>query len=147
MTSQCPLGKAPAKCLTEGMDSTLPVSALVFAAALMVKHIICDGPLQTLAMVREKSRYGRPLGFLHAAIHVAGTFLICLMFGLGLQGAALLALLDGVLHYHIDFAKENLVRFKAWTTSDGPYWWAMTTDQALHHLTYLFIAYLAFTRL
>jgi hypothetical protein len=129
------------------MDSTLPVSALLFAAALMVKHVICDGPLQTLAMVREKSGYGRPLGLLHACIHIAGTLLICLLFGVGLQWAVLLALFDGVLHYHVDFAKENLVRLKAWTTTDGPYWWAMTTDQALHHITYLFITYLAFTPL
>lgn len=128
------------------MDSILPVSALLFAAALMVKHIICDGPLQTLAMVRAKSRYGRPLGLLHAGIHVAGTFLICLLFGLGAQTAALLALLDGALHYHIDYAKENLVRLKSWTATDGPFWWAMTTDQALHHLTYLLLAYLAFIR-
>jgi hypothetical protein len=129
------------------MDSHLLVTALLFAAALMVKHIICDGPLQTLAMVRAKSHYGRPLGLLHAGIHVAGTFLICMFFGLGLQAAALLAVLDGVLHYHVDFGKENLVRHKAWSTTDGPYWWAMTTDQALHHLTYLLLTYLAFTRL
>jgi hypothetical protein len=129
------------------MDPQLLVTALLFAAALMVKHIICDGPLQTLAMVKAKSHYGRPLGLLHASIHVGGTFLICLLFGLGLQGAALLALIDGVLHYHVDFTKENLVRQKAWTTTDGPYWWAMTTDQALHHLTYLSLTYLAFIRL
>lgn len=129
------------------MDSNILVTALLFAAALMVKHIICDGPLQTLAMVRAKSHYGRPLGLLHAAVHVAGTFLICVFFGLGLQTAALLAVLDGVLHYHVDFAKENLVRMKSWTATDGQFWWAMTTDQALHHLTYLLLTYLAFIRL
>ena len=129
------------------MDSHLLVTALLFAAALMVKHIVCDGPLQTLAMVREKRRYGRPLGLLHASIHVAGTLFICMFFGLGIQTAALLAVLDGVLHYHVDFAKENLVRIKGWTPADGPFWWAMTTDQALHHLTYLLLTYLAFIRL
>lgn len=126
------------------MDSTLPVSALLFAAALMVKHVICDGPLQTLAMVKAKRHYGRPLGLVHAAIQMAGTFLIGLLFGLGPQTAVLLALLDGALHYHIDFAKENLVGLKSWTPADGPFWWAMTTDQALHHLTYLLLTYLAF---
>jgi hypothetical protein len=128
------------------MESTLPATALVFAATLMVKHVVCDGPFQSLAMVRAKGNYGRPLGLLHAAIHVAGTFAVCVAFGLELQLSALLAGLDGVLHYHVDFAKEKTIRQQGWSTKDSPYWWALTTDQALHHLTYLLITYLAFIR-
>jgi hypothetical protein len=129
------------------MDSTLPTTALAFAAVLMVKHVLCDGPLQTLAMVRAKGHYGKPLGLLHAAVHVAGTFLVGAFFGFGLQQAALLAVLDGVIHYHVDFAKERAIRLNAWTATDAPYWWSLTTDQAMHHLTYLLITYFAFTRL
>ena len=141
------LGKAAPRLYSIAMDSTIPVLALAFAAALVVKHVICDGPLQTLAMVQAKRHYGRPLGLLHAAIHIAGTVVACLLFGIHIQMAVLLALLDGVLHYHIDFTKENLVKANGWATTDGPFWWALTTDQALHYLTYLLITYLAFTHL
>lgn len=128
------------------MESTLPATVLLFAGALLVKHVICDGPLQTLGMVKAKRHYGRPLGLSHAAIHLAGTLVVCLLFGVRPELAALLALADGVVHYHVDFAKENLVKAMGWTVNDGPFWWTLTADQGLHQATYLILSYLAFTR-
>jgi hypothetical protein len=128
------------------MESSSAAMLLFFAGALLCKHVICDGPLQTLAMVKAKSHYGRPLGLAHAAVHAGGTALVCLLFGLPLQLAAILAIADGTLHYHIDFAKENTVKAMGWTVQDGPFWWMLTLDQALHHATYLALAYVAFTR-
>ena len=111
------------------------VSILLTLAGFQLKHFICDGPLQTLGMVQAKSYYGRPLGVLHAAIHGVGTLVVFLLAGTG--SALLLALADFVIHYHIDFAKENVVKKMGWTTSTGPFWWALSADQGLHQLTYL----------
>lgn len=114
-------------------------------ALLQVKHVICDGPLQTLAMVKAKSHYGRSLGLLHALIHATGSFVVLAGFGISVLLALKLAVLDGVLHYHVDYIKENLVKIMHWSVKEGPFWWALTTDQALHHLTYVVIALLALT--
>jgi Protein of unknown function (DUF3307) len=132
-----------AKLLMAGpMDNTL-LAPLLLIGLLQVKHMICDGPLQTLRMVQDKSIYGRPMGLLHALIHVIGSALVYVMFGIGPSVMAYLLLLEFAIHYHIDYTKENIVKAMKWTTSDGPYWWAITTDQGLHHMSYLLLAWLA----
>ena len=35
---------------------------------------------------------------------------------------------------------ENIVKIKGWTIAVREFWWALATDQFLHHLTYLAIA-------
>jgi hypothetical protein len=132
--------------LIGAMDSALPATVLLFAGALLVKHVICDGPLQTLGMVQAKSHYGRPLGLLHALIHMAGTLVVCLLAGVRPMLAVVLAAADGIIHYHVDFTKESTVKAMKWTVKDGPFWWALTLDQALHQATYLTLAYFAYTR-
>jgi hypothetical protein len=114
---------------------------LVLLAGFQLKHFICDGPLQTLRMVLDKSHYGRPLGVLHAAIHGVGTLIVLLVAGTG--SAIILALADFVIHYHIDFTKENVVKRMGWNTSNGPFWWALSADQGLHQLTYLGLVWFA----
>jgi Protein of unknown function (DUF3307) len=128
--------------MTLGQSTLLAPFFLV--AALQAKHVICDGPLQTLAMVRDKSRYLRPLGIAHAAIHGAGTLLVLLAFGFDPMVMAIAAAVEIFVHYHIDYVKENVVWLFGWTTADGPFWWALTFDQALHHFTYLAMALILF---
>jgi hypothetical protein len=127
------------------MESPAIAFVLLTVVALQLKHFISDGPLQTLAMVRAKRHYGRPLGLAHALIHGAGTFVVFGMLTGDVRLGALLAALDLVIHYHIDFAKENVVVQMGWTTQDGPFWWAYAADQTLHQMTYVLLAYLAFT--
>jgi hypothetical protein len=126
---------------------TALTSALIFIALLQIKHVICDGPLQTLSMVHAKRVYLKPLGLVHAGIHGIGTLLVSLGFGLAPGAALQLAVLDSAVHYHVDFSKENIVRRNGWTETDGPFWWAFTVDQALHHMTYLLLGWLAFRSL
>jgi Protein of unknown function (DUF3307) len=109
-----------------------------------VKHFVCDGPLQTGAMVREKGLYGRVLGIVHAGIHGAGTLGILLLFGIAPLLALKLALLDFVIHYHVDFTKEQFVRRAGWTTTIPQFWWALSADQMMHQLTYLLLTWLVF---
>ncbi len=124
------------------MNETLQ-SGLLLLVALQVKHVICDGPLQTVLMVRDKSIYGKPNGLLHGFIHAAGCFVVLGLWGLPLTLVASLALLDGVIHYHVDFTKENLMKRIGWGYSDGPFWWSIITDQTLHHMTYVLLVWLA----
>jgi hypothetical protein len=124
------------------MTALAPVvsNVLLLIAALQLKHFICDGPLQTKAMVDDKRRYGALRGLLHAGIHGLGTLLVMLVY-LGLSPFALwLALADAIIHYHVDFSKENVVRQMGWTPAQGPFWWAMSFDQMLHQLTYTGLA-------
>lgn len=124
-------------------NSTL-LAPFLLVAALQAKHAICDGPLQTLAMVRAKSHYLRLLGLAHAAIHGAGTFLVLILFGFDALTAIAASALEMFAHYHIDYVKENVVKLFKWTTADSPFWWTLTIDQALHHFTYLVIGFLLF---
>jgi hypothetical protein len=124
------------------MEITSLEHILLIVAALQMKHFICDGPLQTRAMVEAKGHYGRPLGLLHALIHCAGTVLVLAGFGFAAAMALLLGLLDFAIHYHVDFTKENVVRKAGWTPAQGPFWWALSADQTAHQLTYLLITYI-----
>jgi hypothetical protein len=117
-------------------------AALILVVFLQIKHVICDGPLQNLSMVHAKRVYAKPLGVLHAAIHGIATFIILGGFGIPFVFAAQLAALETVLHYHIDFLKESIVKWNNWTSLDGPFWWAFTLDQALHHMTYVALVWL-----
>lgn len=112
-------------------------AVLFLVLLLQTKHFICDGPLQTRAMVDGKSIYGNRLGLLHAAIQGLGSLVALAWFGLSWKMVLALAVADMVVHYHIDFTKENIVKNYGWTTTTREFWWALAADQFLHHLTYL----------
>jgi Protein of unknown function (DUF3307) len=118
--------------------------ALLLLLALQVKHAICDGPLQTLQMVRDKSLYLKPMGIIHALIHCAGSLVVLLWVDLPFVVLAQLMLFEFVLHYHIDYIKEKIVKQFGWYHSDGPFWWALIFDQTLHHMTYVTMVWWAF---
>lgn len=122
------------------LPDIIPVVAVL--ACLQFKHFVADGPLQTANMVRDKGYYGRPLGILHSGLHGAGTFLVLLAFASSVGVTLLLALLDFVIHYHVDFTKENVVRRAGWTFSNAKFWWALSADQLAHQWTYLLLAVL-----
>ena len=125
------------------MEITSLEHILLIVAGLQMKHFICDGPLQTRAMVEAKGHYGRPLGLLHALIHGVGTATVFAGFGFGWSIILLLGLVDLAIHYHVDFTKENVVRKAGWTPAQGPFWWALSADQTAHQLTYLLLTYIA----
>lgn len=120
------------------------IQALLLLLALQFKHAICDGPLQSLQMVREKAVYGKRQGVLHALIHAVASFVILLVVNIPAVFALQLALLEFALHYHIDFFKEKIVKHYGWYHSDGPFWWALVFDQTLHHMSYVMLVWLVF---
>ena len=121
-------------------EVTVP-GILLLLVFLQVKHALCDGPLQSLWMIEEKGHYGRRGGLIHAAIHGAGSLAALLLFGVAAVPALALAAADLVVHYHIDFAKESLVRRRGWTQDRSAFWWALMADQMCHQFTYLALAY------
>ena len=125
------------------MDNALVTYALIVVAFLQLKHFVCDGPLQTLAMVKSKSIYGAPLGILHSALHGLGTGLVFFIAGFSPHVALGLAVLDFAIHYHVDFTKENIIKYFRWSTDNAPFWWALSADQTLHQFTYLLLYILA----
>ena len=119
----------------------MTINAVLFLILLLqIKHFICDGPLQTKAMVDGKSIYGNRLGILHAGIHGLGSVAVMAWFGLEWMAVLALAAADMAVHYHIDFTKENIVKIKGWTVAAREFWWALAADQFLHQLTYLLLA-------
>jgi hypothetical protein len=118
----------------------LVLLALAAVAVLMFKHAVADFYLQTSYQYLNKGKYGHPGGIIHAGIHTALTPLVYLVLVPGsLLIAAALALGEFVLHYHIDWLKEQVTHRNGWTTSDRGFWFALGTDQLVHGLTYLLI--------
>jgi hypothetical protein len=113
--------------------------------ALLIKHFICDFPLQNLCQIQKKGIYGNPYGLLHAAIHMTGT-LFALFFFFPMQIVLLCSAIDGVLHYHIDWAKSNINRHFNLNMEDSRSFWFWTLfgfDQLLHQATYVLLLMLA----
>lgn len=119
-------------------------TTLLIFILLQIKHTICDFPLQTITyQFKAKGIYGHWVGVFHALMHGVGTFL-CLNW-IAPQYAASLAMLDAVLHYHIDWAKIQLDRRWHLHPSDSKvFWLIIMLDQILHQLTYILLTILSY---
>lgn len=114
---------------------------LGLVALLQVKHVIADFVLQSPYIIENRRFYGHPGGLLHVAIHAAGSLAALAIIGLpGLVTVLLLILAEAVVHYHIDWSKDNLVASMDLTPKDAGFWYATGIDQGLHQLTYLAMA-------
>jgi hypothetical protein len=118
-----------------------PVHAtLVAITYLLIKHTVADFYLQSEAQWRQKGTYGALGGITHALTHILLTVPLFFLFpgGSARLAAGILAV-EFVVHYHIDWVKEQVIRREGWTTKDSMFWWALGTDQLLHGLTYVAI--------
>lgn len=107
---------------------------------LCTKHFIldfiCQGPFQYL----NKGEYGHPGGLLHSGLQALGTLLVFFVLGCPFFWAFMLGVLDGVIHYHIDWAKIKInKRFDLRPDNSEKFWWLLGLDQYLHYLTYLLL--------
>ena len=104
--------------------------------ALFTKHFIFDFLLQRPFQYLNKGTYGHPGGVLHSSLQAAGTFIV-LIFFLDVRIVLAVALIDGVIHYHIDWAKVKINRhFQLKPDNSEKFWWLLGFDQYLHYLTY-----------
>lgn len=121
---------------------------ILILLALFTKHFIVDFPLQAFPyQYRNKGTYGHAGGILHAWLHLIGTFLVLIWFTDTVIAVGL-ALVDSVIHYHIDWAKMKLNAYFKWSpTTHESFWILLGFDQYLHALTYFLLCYLLIIRL
>jgi Protein of unknown function (DUF3307) len=113
---------------------------LAAVAVLMCKHAVADFYLQSAYQYLNKGTYGHPGGIEHSAIHVALTPLVYLVIApASLMLALIIAISEFLLHYHIDWLKEQVTHRNGWTAKDPGFWYALGTDQLVHGLSYLVI--------
>lgn len=116
---------------------------LAAMAYLLIKHCIADFILQTENQRRGKGVYGALGGITHSLTHVALTAPVFLLLpALGAGSVAALLAGEFVIHYHLDWAKDQITHRNGWTTRDTAFWWALGIDQLLHGLTYVALLFL-----
>ncbi|WP_421725906.1 DUF3307 domain-containing protein [Bauldia sp.] len=115
------------------------VALLVVLTILEVKHFVCDYPLQTTYQLANKGKYGHPGGILHSAIQAVGTMVAFIAVTPTLALGATIVVVEFLVHYHVDWSKDQIIRRAGFKVTDNAFWHAIGADQLLHHLTYLAI--------
>ena len=114
--------------------------ALLLLGLLFTKHWFADFVVQFDYMVQEKGMYGANGGVHHMLIHAILTYIIVWsLFNPTL--AILVATVDGLVHYHIDWLKMNISRWRQLTIRDWEFWMWLGADQLAHALTYIVLTY------
>lgn len=129
---------------------------LLLITLLVIKHFIVDFPFQ----FKNKGTYGYLGGLLHAGLHALGTFIVFMVslwlivgpdfledVAAGVHLSLLMAAVDGVIHYLIDWVKSKLNKKFAPATTSRSFWCYETfgLDQLLHSLTYIGLIFYAVT--
>lgn len=115
-------------------------AVLVVLLYLQIKHFICDYPLQTHYQLEHKGTYGHPGGILHSGLHAIFTIPAFLIMTPTFLVGASIVVVEFLLHYHIDWTKQQVMRRTGWMSADREFWWGIGVDQFAHHVTYLGIA-------
>lgn len=113
---------------------------LLFLTLLFVKHWFADFVVQFDYMVLEKGTYGADGGVHHSLIHTILTWLVVYALTSNTAAAVFIAMADGVIHYHIDWLKMNINRWRGLTIKDWEFWMWLGADQLAHCLTYIGLA-------
>ena len=111
--------------------------ALLVLTLLFIKHWFADFVVQFDYMVEQKGIYGAEGGIHHSLIHCVLTWLVMYAVFQNTFIAVFTALFDGVVHYHIDWLKMNISRWRNLTIRDHEFWMWLGADQLAHCLTYI----------
>jgi hypothetical protein len=115
-----------------------PFAALVAVLiVLQIKHFFCDYPFQSVYMLTNKGIYLHPGGILHAGLHALGSTAAFLVVTPTLPLGLAIVIGEFVVHYHLDWAKDQINRRMKLTAAMREFWWAIGADQLIHHLTYI----------
>ena len=116
-------------------------STLLWAlSALFAKHFFVDFVIQNQYQLKNKGFYGHPGGLLHSGLHAIGSIPAIVLFRPTITVLALFCVIEFLIHYHLDWSKDQIVRKYGWTSSNRAYWLAFGFDQLLHALTYIAMA-------
>lgn len=128
----------------------------ILLVLLLIKHTIVDFCWQTDIEIANKGTYGNIFGIGHSGKHwffthliLSGAFIyeLCTYWNSRIDITLTrilipifaLSLLDGVIHYHIDYIKK---RFGNPDPLQKQHWRHFGYDQLAHLLTYVLIVYL-----
>jgi hypothetical protein len=111
---------------------------LITLALLFIKHWYVDFVVQTMEEVNTKGKYLAWPGTWHSIKHGIATFLVFFIMGESPEGAIILAMVDLVTHYHIDWAKMNYGNRDIQTPQ---FWSHLGLDQLAHYLVYLLLVF------
>lgn len=105
--------------------------------ALFTKHLIFDFLYQPPYQWMNKGTYGHPGGIIHSGVHALATYFL-LLFVLSPLEAAGIALLEFLIHYHMDWFKMWYNKKKGWLCNKHEQFWQfLGIDQYVHALTYI----------
>jgi len=110
---------------------------LLALLAFQIKHFIFDFVFQTPYQFANKGSYGHPGGIIHAGLHALGSIpaLLILATPVGLLAALIIG--EFVVHYHVDWSKEQLVRHFELVEPKPTFWYVFGGDQLAHQMTYI----------
>ena len=120
--------------------SDLTCAILLGFVVLSVKHTVGDFFLQTSYQYLNKGIYGHRGGLIHSGLHALLTIPVFLVLP---PSSALLAIAiiagEFVVHYHLDWSKEQLIKRYRLTQKDPWFWHLFGLDQLGHLVTYVAI--------
>jgi hypothetical protein len=117
-----------------------PVTAvIVVMTVLQLKHFVFDYVLQTPFQFLNKGTYGHFGGVLHSGMQALGTIFAFFVVPPGWALGLAIVVGEFIVHYHVDWAKEQTLRRMKLTHTDAWYWRFYGTDQLAHQLTYIVI--------
>lgn len=102
---------------------------------LQVKHLFADYIWQSGWMVMNKGKYGHPGGLAHAALHAVLTLAVLVLLGVDPVWALVVSVGEFVLHYHIDWLKDQVIRRRNPSPKQREYWIYTGLDQFGHQAT------------
>ena len=117
------------------------VFALALIFLLQTKHLFADFFLQTPRMLCNRGVYFHIGRLQHAGLHSAGSLLAMVLVGVSAPLAILVAAVELVLHFHIDWGKGRWSDYTGHGPDQAGYWRAFGVDQALHQWTYLLMVF------
>jgi hypothetical protein len=111
---------------------------LALLLLFQIKHWYADFKIQTYMQTVKKGVWLDPIGISHSLDHAVATLVVLMIFSLmhplGAGAIVLLALLEGVIHYAIDYIK---VKYGCKDNTKPLFWNQFGLDQLAHQVTYL----------
>lgn len=114
---------------------------LLLLLLLQIKHWYADFVIQTYMQTVKKGVWLDPIGISHSVDHIWGTLVVLLLLSFFVPISAstilIIALVEGVIHYFIDFVK---VKYGCKDNTKPLFWNQFGMDQLAHQACYLIIA-------
>ncbi len=115
---------------------------LLLLVLLQIKHWYADFKIQTYMQTVKKGIWLDPVGMSHTLDHMWCTavalILFALVYPITIIPIVLAVIIEGVLHYLIDFVK---VKYGCKDNTKPLFWNQFGLDQLAHQITYIGMAY------